>query len=168
MDQNIEHVEHSLECIDEILGRLVHIIVEQLEDGNAVPACLLPFLPSRREAPTVPRVDVVSGHTIGRTIYSPLSQQPQRFVSNHLMKYDDDDRVNGERFTFIHPWIVIFMITLQLLAFPATLVSNSKGMVPLNVTSRHCPFRRRNPGSKLLRHLNPARFQFRRPCQWVN
>lgn len=96
-EQHIQHLEQRLDYTERRVGRLVDVIAEQLEqEGKAVPAWLLPLLKSPVGVPIVPRVDVVSGHTIGRTIYSPMSQRPKQLLSSQLLKFDDDDMVDRQ------------------------------------------------------------------------
>lgn len=95
MQQDIQHLEQRLATTERTLDRLVSGILQRLrQDSNAVPAWLLPLLQPQAE---VPRVDVASGHTIGRAIYSPKSQKPKQVSSTHFMKYEeDDDEFNSE------------------------------------------------------------------------
>jgi hypothetical protein len=75
------------------LEQLVSGIKNQLmQDSSTVPAWLIPLLEPPVNGPTVPRIDDTSGHTIGRAIYSPQSQQPKNIVSTHFsIKMEDDD-----------------------------------------------------------------------------
>lgn len=97
MQRDIQNLQQRLVNTERTLDRLVNGIQEQLrQDSGMVPAWLIPLLQPQAEMPVVPRVDETSGHIIGRTIYSPKSQKPKQVVSNHFMKQEDDEALNGE------------------------------------------------------------------------
>jgi hypothetical protein len=91
--RDIQALQDRLENTERFLGQLVSGIKKQLkQDSSAVPAWLIPLLDPPANSPTVPRIDDTSGHTIGRAIYSPQSQQPKTIVSKHFsIKMEDDD-----------------------------------------------------------------------------
>jgi hypothetical protein len=95
MQRDIQALEGRLAETETILGRIVRGITEQLrKDSNAVPAWLVPLLHPPAD-PIVPLVDVASGHTIGRVMYSPHSQKPKKVVSTFFIKMEEDDRALG-------------------------------------------------------------------------
>jgi hypothetical protein len=96
IQRDIQTLQDRLVNTERFLGQLVSGIKKQLrQDSSTVPAWLIPLLEPPVNGPIVPRVDDASGHTIGRTIYSPQSQQPKNIVSTHFsFKTEDDDELD--------------------------------------------------------------------------
>lgn len=66
LQENISQLEDQLSNTEVILNKLVNSICAQHEvDAKTVPSWLMVLIPPSPQRPSVPRVDVASGHTIG-------------------------------------------------------------------------------------------------------
>lgn len=94
MQRDIQMLENQLSKTERLLDRLMNGIKEQLQqDINAVPPWLLALIVPADQDLNVPRVDAESGHTIGRVIYSPISQMPKKIVSTHIVKGEEEEHI---------------------------------------------------------------------------
>ena len=90
LERDIQALESRLANTERFLKRLVTGVMDKaIEDKNSVPDWLIGLLQPVVQ-PVVPRVHEPSGHTIGRVVYSPKTQQPKKIISSHFIKMEED------------------------------------------------------------------------------